>query len=347
MQKYDPVFVGRSVLGKAPEGAKVISLVGAGSYQIYKNVVFRNAKYFERLIKPLKPALIHAHFGVEGVYALELAKSLNTPLVTTFHGFDATITNKALLTSGKPSWVNYLIHRRKLAKEGQMFVCVSNYIRDRVLEMGFPEERTITHYIGIDTETIKPIKEITHVKIILHVARLVEKKGTEYLIKAFSKISTAKKNYQLVIIGEGPLRDELQSLACSLRINDRINFLGVQNHSEVIKWMGRASLFCLPSIVASSGDSEGLGMVFLEAAAMAVPAVATYHGGIPEVVKDGETGYLVKEKDINSLAECLRNLLENDGLCDRMGQAARKLVEREFNIRNQTAMLEELYKELS
>ncbi|RYD01271.1 hypothetical protein N752_30205 [Desulforamulus aquiferis] len=228
-----------------------------------------------------------------------------------------------------------------------MFVCVSNYIRDRVLEMGFPEERTITHYIGIDTETIKPIKEITHVKIILHVARLVEKKGTEYLIKAFSKISTAKKNYQLVIIGEGPLRDELQSLACSLRINDRINFLGVQNHSEVIKWMGRASLFCLPSIVASSGDSEGLGMVFLEAAAMAVPAVATYHGGIPEVVKDGETGYLVKEKDINSLAECLRNLLENDGLCDRMGQAARKLVEREFNIRNQTAMLEELYKELS
>ncbi|RYD01272.1 hypothetical protein N752_30210 [Desulforamulus aquiferis] len=63
MQKYDPVFVGRSVLGKAPEGAKVISLAGAGSYQIYKNVVFRNAKYFERLIKPLKPALIHAHFG--------------------------------------------------------------------------------------------------------------------------------------------------------------------------------------------------------------------------------------------------------------------------------------------
>jgi len=159
-------------------------------------------------------------------------------------------------------------------------------------------------------------------------------------------VSRENPNAELVIIGDGPLRPELESFTYSLGLEERVHFIGVQPHTEVLKWLAKASIFCLPSITARSGDSEGLGMVLLEAAAMAVPMVATRHGGIPEAVVSDLTGYLVPERNAKALAERLIYLLEHDVVRKAMGQAARLMVEEKFNLLQQTKKLEELYKGL-
>jgi glycosyltransferase involved in cell wall biosynthesis len=346
LKEFTPIYVGRQVFGSYKEGTKVVTLEGENKLDVIKNILFRNATPYVKRVKKFNPVLIHAHFGVEGVYAMELAKALKIPLVTTFHGFDATTSTKNLLLSKKPSWINYVLFRKQLAKRGDIFICVSNYIRERVVKMGFSEDRTITHYIGIDTHTIKPIKEKIDVPYILHVARLVEKKGTKYLIRAFSLVLQKHKDAELVIIGDGPLRSELETLTKSLNVENKVHFMGIQPHSVVMEWMKKAKIFCLPSVTARSGDSEGLGMVLLEAAALGVPCVATDHGGIPEAVIDGETGYLVPERAVGELAERLSYLLENETVRDKMGRAARIMVERRFNLQCQTQKLEEIYKSL-
>src|SRR6201999_1336894 len=107
-----------------------------------------------RLLGARRPALLHAHFGIEGVYALPVAKRLGIPLITTFHGFDATLSTAALLRS--PAWANYPLFRRSLARRGALFLSASAFIRERLLAMGFPESRTRVHYIGVDCRAIRP-----------------------------------------------------------------------------------------------------------------------------------------------------------------------------------------------
>lgn len=343
MQRYAPVFAGRSVLGTPPEGYAVASLDGMGTMQRVSQVLFRDPAMLAEELRPFRPALIHAHFGVEGVYALPLAKRLGIPLVTTFHGFDATTTKMALLRSRKPSWINYALLRRQLMEEGSLFVCVSDYIRRQVLKLGFPEERTVTHYIGIDVDHIQPPQAPPEGNVVLHVARLVEKKGTRYLIQAFARVLKDVPEAELVILGDGPLRHELETQAQQLGIGNRVRFLGVQPHEEVMRWMGKSKIFTLPSVTARSGDAEGLGMVHLEAGAMQVPVVATWHNGFPEVFENEGNGYLVPERDADALAQRLVCLLKDEALCRQMGAEARRVVEQKFNIINQTAKLEALY----
>lgn len=346
LSEFTPIYTGRKLFGVKPNNVDVVTLENERKINVLRNVLFRSPNPYIGKVKQFNPLLIHAHFGVEGVYAMELTKVLKIPLVTTFHGFDATTSMKSLFLSKKPSWINYALFRKQLAKRGDIFICVSNYIRERVVRMGFPEDRTITHYIGIDIDAIKPIKEKTDIPYIFHVARLVEKKGTKCLIQAFSLVSQKHKDAELIIIGDGPLRSELEQLTKSLNIENKVHFMGAQPHSTVMDWMKKAKIFCLPSVTASSGDSEGLGMVFLEAASLAVPSVATNHGGIPEAVIDGETGFLVPERAVDELAERLIYLLEHETLCDEMGKAARLMVERRFNLRCQTQKLEEIYRSL-
>jgi len=343
LQQYAPVFAGRSVEGLSPGGSTVIAMDGISSRARAAQIVLRNQSVLAERLRPLNPRLIHAQFGVEGVYAIPLAKRLGLPLITTFRGFDATTTTSALLRSRKPSWVNYALLRHRLMKEGNLFLCVSDYIRDRLLEIGFPEDRTMTHYTGIAVDQIKPVDDFYSKNTILHVARLVEKKGTLYLLHAFAKVLKEVPDAELVIIGDGPLRPELEELTLQLGIASQVRFLGVQKNSTVMDWMGRARIFVLPSIVASSGDSEGLPTSAKEAAARALPIVATQHSGFPELINDGTSGFLVPERDASLLAQRLIELLNDQELCRKLGLEARKAVEFKFNIVTQTAKLEAMY----
>ncbi len=343
LQRYRPLYLGRLRFGDAPEGAQSLAVqdLSPAWPRVAWQTISRSPGAHLQLLGHRRPALIHAHFGVDGVYALELAKRLDIPLITTFHGFDATLSTAALLSS--PAWANYPLFRRRLASQGDLFLCASAFIRDCVLSMGFPETRTRTHYIGVDCLAIQPRDPLEETSTILHVARLVDVKGTEYLIRAFALSARRHAGVRLVIVGEGPLRRSLQALARSLGLGNRVAFLGALAHAQVLAWMRTAAMLVLPSVRTRSGRVEGLGMVSLEAAATGVPVIGSRLGGIPESVIHGRTGLLVPERDAEALAGSIDQLLDDPDTRRRMGSEARAFVERQFDSRRQTLILEACY----
>jgi glycosyltransferase involved in cell wall biosynthesis len=348
LRRYRPLYVGRKRFGLPPDGASSLALEDL--YKRWKlprigwQMLTGDMQPYLRLLGRRRPSLIHAHFGIEGVSALGLAMQLKIPLVTTFHGFDATLKTHAML--GSPAWFRYPLLRRKLAREGNLFLCASSFIRQKLLETGFPESRTHTHYIGVDCQTIRPRADFEETPLILHVARLVEVKGTRYLLRAFATVARKYDRVRLLIIGDGPLRRQLHALTTSLGLRDRVEFLGAVPHVAVLSWMRKAAMLVLPGIRTATGREEGLGMVLLEAAATGLPIVGSRVGGIPECMLEGKTGFLVPERDEDALAQRMAELLEDPVRRHRMGAAGRALVEDRFDIDRQTAVLEKYYDSL-
>ena len=345
LRRYQPLFVGRKRFGPPPDGASSLTL--EDHYKRFTlarigwQMLTGDVQPYLRLLEPGQPSLIHAHFGIEGVSALGLARHLKIPLVTTFHGFDATLKTRAMLAS--PAYFRYPLLRRRLAREGHLFLCASSFIRQRLLDTGFPESRTHTHYIGVDCRAIRPRAESEEQPMILHVARLVEVKGTRYLLRAFAKVAQLHDRVRLSIIGDGPLRQPLRALAASLGVEERVEFLGALPHTEVLSMMRKAAMLVLPSIRTTTGREEGLGMVLLEAAATAVPLIGSRVGGIPECMVDGKSGFLVPQRGEEALAQRMAELLKDPGRRHRMGAAGRALIEDRFDIARQTAALENFY----
>lgn len=345
LQRYHPLYMGRLRYGASPPGADVVALEdlapGLKFLPPAWHMLSASPHPYIYSLAGRRPDLVHAHFGVEGVYALKLVQRLGVPLVTTFHGFDATLGPLGLLAN--PAWARYALQRSALAKKGSVFLAASNFLRNKLLALDFPADRTLVHYIGVDTQAITPRDPAIEEPVILHVARLEEVKGTEWLIRAFAKLPFPHKTAKLVIIGEGKLRKSLQKLARDLGAAAQIEFLGAQSHAQVLNWMRYAAMVVLPSVKTSSGREEGLGMVLLEAAATGVPCVGTRVGGIAESIIEGETGFLVPERDSESLAIAIGTLLSNLPLRQRMGAAARQRVEQFFDLRRQSAYLEDIY----
>ncbi|MBC8388142.1 MAG: glycosyltransferase [Actinobacteria bacterium] len=349
MQKFTPYYIGSRLLNKK------LSLPDDRIYVINKTrkLSYINEYLFKRWgisppnfiknIKQVNPKIIHAHFGIGGALALPLCKELNIPLITTFHGYDITVKDEIARKSFLGHRM-FLKRRKELSKKGSLFIAVSNFIKNKLYDKGFPSDKIVVHYIGIDTEYWKPSSNIIREPIILFVGRLVEKKGCKFLIKAMSLVGKKFDKVRLIIIGDGPQRKNLESLARKMLRN--YDFLG-EVRSEVVKyWMNQAQVFCVPSIEAQNGDSEAFGMVFAEAQVMGVPVVSHNHGGIPEVVINGKTGFLVKEKDYNAIAKNIYLLLTNNDLRNKMAKAGSIHIISNFDLKKQSDQLENIYQDI-
>jgi glycosyltransferase involved in cell wall biosynthesis len=288
----------------------------------------------EARLREAGPKLIHAHFGTDGLKVLPLARALGVPLITHLRGYDVTLSRGALLRSGRPTWIRYALGRGRLMRGGDLFLAVSDALRAKAIALGYPAERTLTHYNGVDLDRFHPGEGPREPGLVLHVGRLVEKKGTAVLIEAMAGIEGAR----LVVIGDGPLRGALER-----RAGPHARFLGALPPDEVASWMRRAAVLAAPSLTARDGDAEGLPNVVVEAAASGLPVVATHHSGIPEAVVDGETGFLVPEGDAAALADRLGELLGSEDWHRQMGAAARRLAEERFDRAGLTARLEAIY----
>ena len=287
------------------------------------------APFFHARAKRSRPDLIHAHFASGGRTALPLARALGVPLVVTLHGKDVTVHTQA------PD------RYRRLAEEASILICVSDFIRDRAIHAGFPADKLRVHYIGIDRRIFSPARSSSNAEGVLFVGRLVEKKGCEYLIRAMELVQKKHPECALTIIGDGPLRASLEALASQLNV--RCRFLGTQFEAAVQQALRETRIFCVPSVTAADGDSEGLGMVFAEAQATGVPIVSTMHGGIPEIVVDSVTGFLTPERDHRALADRLSFLVANDAVWEQFRNAALRHIEQQFDLITQTALLETIY----
>jgi len=334
LRRYQPTLIGLEQVQPSlplPEESILLSS-GPTPYSSLRAKLYRRvglAPLFHGKARQTRAALIHAHFATGGKTALALARATKTPLLVTLHGADITV---------RPRRADQY---KQLGQQADGFICVSKFIRDRALEAGLPEKKLTVLYTGIDRSEFTPTDPTTETQSVLFVGRMVEKKGCEYLLRAMQQVQKRHTTSELILIGDGPLRSSLQSLAQSLDL--RCSFLGVQPPPRVRDILRQARLFCAPSIRSQDGDSEGLGMVFAEAQAMGVPVVSTLHGGIPEVVANDETGLLVPERDADSLAVAIGRLLEDQELWKRFHLAAPEHIARHFDLQTQTAILEELY----
>jgi colanic acid/amylovoran biosynthesis glycosyltransferase len=327
LERYRPLLVGLEDKGNVP--AELRS-------PLFLRSRFESAEDLAARLRPHRPRLVHAHFGPDGLAALSLARALGVPLVTTLHGYDVSLSRRRMLASGRLSWMRYALGRERLMREGELFLPVSDALRGAALAQGFAAERTQTHYLGADLDRFRSGGE-REAGLILHVGRLVEKKGTRVLLEAMARLPDAR----LVVVGDGPERPRLERQAAGL--GERVRFLGALDAAAVVEWMQRAEVLAAPSLTARNGDAEGLPTVIVEAAASSLPVVATHHSGIPEAVVDDETGFLVPEGDAAALAGRLALLLGSAELRERMGRAARAMAEAKFDLPRQTARLEDLY----
>jgi glycosyltransferase involved in cell wall biosynthesis len=294
-------------------------------------------------IKRWNPSLVHAHFGPDAVNGLRVAKWLGVPLVVTYHGYDVTVRDEYARKSFYRHRA-YLRHRKRIKQEVDGFIAVSDFIKRRLIEEGFPEDRIFRHYIGIDLDDFCPSDDVEREDVILFVGRLVDKKGGEYLIRAGAQVQETHPEIEVVLVGDGPLRDDLEQLAEEVGCTAR--FLGQLPSEQVQHWMNRARVFCVPSITAESGDMEAFGMVFAEAQAMGLPVASFESGGIPEVVLHGETGLLAQEKDWKQLAENINCLLDNTELWGAFSQRGQRHVREHFDVKDQSVKLESIYEEV-
>jgi colanic acid/amylovoran biosynthesis glycosyltransferase len=346
MRRFSPFFVGwRRTAGIELPADTSWTVDGGGLRGRFRELRFRYAGPTREQIARLRargPRLVYAHFAPDGYAAMQLAEQLGVPLVTALHGFDVTMSDQAIAATRLGR--EYVRGRAALQKKGALFVSCSAYVRQRGLEMGYPAERTIVHSIGVDVERFKPPAPGRREKVVLFVGRLIEKKGCASLIEAMAAVQRRSPASELVVLGDGPLRSEYEAYAAALKV--RCRFLGTQPATVVREWMARAAVFCVPSVVAASGDAEGFGMVFIEAQAMGLPVVSTVSGGIPEAVKHGETGLLVTERDPRALAAAILQLMENDELWQRYSVAGRRRVVDHFDLIQQTGRLENVFEQL-
>jgi glycosyltransferase involved in cell wall biosynthesis len=258
----------------------------------------------------------------------------------TFHGYDATATDDWMRRESLRCRV-FLRRRRALKRYGALFIAVSEFTRGKMLERGWPEEKIVVHYIGVDTAFFRPDPAVTRDPVVLFVGRLIEKKGATHLITAMRDVQARVPEAELVLIGHGSRRAQLERQASESGV--RARFLGELPPEEVRGWMKRAQVLCAPSVTASNGDSEGLPTVIVEAQAMGLPVVASISAGIPEIVADGVTGFLGREGDVTALTAQLLTVLDDSALRERMGGAGRARVLAHFDLHRQTARLEALY----
>lgn len=287
--------------------------------------------------------VINCHFGHLGIVGVCLRDvgALQGKISTTFHGWDMT---ELIHKNGKNVY-SYLF------KNGDLFLPVSEYWKNKLLDLGCPSNKISVHHMGIDCQKFlysckqDNFNEEYKVKII-SIARLVEKKGIEYAIRAIQEVSKDNINFEYNIIGDGPLRFHLENTIEILGVGKFVKILGTLPQNEVISALINADLMLAPSVTSSSGDQEGIPVVLMEAMATGLPIISTFHSGIPELVEDEISGFLVPEKDIHNLAEKINYLINNPSEWSLMGHSGRKQIEISYNISNLNNALVDLFQRL-
>ncbi|WP_338788140.1 glycosyltransferase [Metabacillus sp. FJAT-53654] len=281
--------------------------------------------------------IINCHFGPNGILGAFLKDIgiLNGKVFTTFHGNDMTTYLK---DNGEKSY-------QKLFEKGDIFLPISNFWKEKLIRLGCNSEKIKVHRMGVNFEKFPYVKRVPKgeaIKIV-SVARLVEKKGIEYSIRAISDL--LKKGFKInyYIVGDGPLKEELASLIDSCEANGNINLMGWKRQEEIIEIMRDSDLVLVPSVTSKDGDMEGIPVVIMESMAMGIPVLSTYHSGIPELITDGLNGFLVEEKNIEELKDKLEYIMNNNNLLTDISKEGRKRIEEEFNVLKLNDSLEKLF----
>jgi colanic acid/amylovoran biosynthesis glycosyltransferase len=267
------------------------------------------------------------HFGQNGLVASRMKGMgvLKARIFVFFHNYDLTTFVAA---KGKNVY-------KDLFQRCEKAFAVSHYARIKLMSLECPEEKIEVLRMGVKAEKypfferiLKPGQAVR----IISVARCVEKKGLQYGIEALDILCRSGFPVQYVIIGDGPLRAEYESLVEKKGQDNRVVFLGWRDEEAVLQEMNTAAIYFLPSVVAADGDEEGIPVILMEALAMGLVVVATDTGGVRELIVPGKTGYLVTQKDPQALADAVEEILSDPLKTREMSRHGREVVERDYHI---------------
>lgn len=268
------------------------------------------------LVKRLKPAAIHAHWVIpQGILATLAAPSV--PLLVTTHGGDIYALNAAPILKLK-RWV---------FGRARAITTVNSQMKAQLVKWGQPEQKISLLPMGVDTQSVGDLADKT-AKVpgqLLVVGRLVEKKGIEYLLDALRMLQHRGVALgKLAVIGDGPIRTELEAKAAGLNVE----FRGQRGRAEVHQAIAESEVMLIPSVTAANGDQEGLPVTLLEGGAGKICVIASRLPGIDEVITDEVSGLLVPQRDAAALADALELVLGDGALRQRLADGIAQSVKR-------------------
>jgi colanic acid/amylovoran biosynthesis glycosyltransferase len=267
---------------------------------------------------------LHNHFANSGATVGFLStRLLGMPWSFTMHGISETDYPAGLMLGRKIEAADFV-------------ACVSYFGRAQAMRLVEPDQWRKLHVVrcGLPLPALPAHAQPGSVKRIISVGRLSAEKGQAGLLEAFAAVAGDHGGVELVLIGDGPERELLQSRAAALGIGDMVTFAGRCGEMETIEQIARSDILVLSSFM------EGLPIVLMEAMAVGTPVIASRVAGIPELVEDGKSGLLFTPSDWDALADCIRRLLENDALRAKLARAGSAAVKRQFDVeRSARAML--------
>jgi colanic acid/amylovoran biosynthesis glycosyltransferase len=268
-----------------------------------------------RHLTKIRADAVLAEFGPTGTLVMEGCRMANVPLFVHFRGYDASV--RTILENYRDSYA------RLLARAAGIVV-TSAAMRRRLMEMGAPDERLLLNPSGVDPEAFYGAEPDRSAPSFVAVGRFVEKKAPYLTVIAFRQVLDACPEARLMMVGAGPLLGPTKRIAAALGVSDRVEFLGLQSPERISILMRESRAFVQHSLEAEDGDSEGTPVAVIEAQMSGLPVVSTLHAGIPDVVVDGKTGYLVAEGDAVGMGQRMRLLASDAELAGRLGRAGRQ-----------------------
>ncbi|MBI3026862.1 glycosyltransferase family 4 protein [Candidatus Woesearchaeota archaeon] len=301
-------------------------------------------RHIIKITKKEKIDFIHAHWIVpQGFIAALIKKTCKLPFISTAHAADV-FTPKNYITK---------MFARFAVKNSSYVTSNSSFTKSSILQICRNAQVNVIP-MGVDLSSFNPKKKNTSLKkqlgiknkFILFVGRLVEKKGVEYLIKSMPIILSKMPKSKLVIIGDGPEKERLVNLTEELNLKSNVEFLGKLTNKDLPKFYASADVFVGPSIVTKNGDTEGLGVVFLEAIASGTCVLGSNVGGIPDIIKHKKTGILVEQKDHVALASAIINLLKNKKLQVQLAKNAISHIKNSYSWNTVAEKFDEIYRNM-
>lgn len=294
-------------------------------------VIFQVMPQIKKLLNQIKPDILHAHFASS--YGFFGALSNYKPFYLSVWGYDT-------ITFPEISIIHKTIIKYTLRKADKIFA-TSEFLAEKTAR--YTNKKQIVTPFGVNIDNFKPDDKLKSKKFIFGTVKALETKyGIDYLLKAVALIKDKLENWELWIAGTGTKSKELIELSKSLNIQNNVKFLGRVPHDKIPQLLQQMHLFTVTSV----WDCESFGVAAVEAEAVELPVIASDLGGLSEVIIDGVTGFHVKPRDINDIAEKILNLYENKDLRIKLGKQARKNVIQKYIWKNNAEIMLKEYREI-
>jgi colanic acid/amylovoran biosynthesis glycosyltransferase len=306
----------------------------SGSGDLRDKGRFREAAYLGQRLKKARVSHVHVHFaGLASRTAWWLKRLFGITYSFTGHAND--------IFCPKP---DQRVSLGELVREASFVVVVSDF-GTKWLRRSFPDSAHKIHrvYNGLDLSVFKSAVSEHHPVRLLSIGRLIEKKGFKFLIEACRLLRSSGLPFVCQIVGEGPEHNRLEELILEYHLSDMVQLTGPLPQTKLVETLAQSSVFVFPAIHDSSGDTDNLPTVLIEAMASRLPIVATEIAGIPEIVQHNENGLLVPEKDPARLADAIRVMAGDEALLERFGSASRRIAEEKFALLHTVGELKKLF----